>query len=99
MGKFTMFFNHSKCSGCLLCEMACSLQHFGVTSRSKSYIRIVTNDTVGTSMALVAKNAPECYSCGATKICNMDALKIVPIESLGEFLKKRDPQWVAATTF
>lgn len=91
-----LYFNHIKCSGCMLCSMACSLKHFGVASREKSFIRIVTNGTVGTSMAFVSPQC-ECFQCDVcVKICNMEALKIVSTESLGEFLKKRQPEWLAA---
>lgn len=96
MLKTVLFFNHIKCSGCMLCSVVCSLVHFGVASRDKSYIRIVTNNTTGTSMAFVSPDC-ECSRCDAcVKICNMEALNIIPIESLGEFLKKRQPEWLVA---
>ena len=96
MRKPVLFFNHIKCSGCMLCSIACSLKHFDVASREKSFIHIVTNSIVGTSMAFLSPEC-KCSVCDdCVKICNMEALKIVPVESLGEFLKRRQPEWLAA---
>ncbi len=36
--------NPKKCSGCRLCEMACSIQHLGVVNTGRSAIRIYKDD-------------------------------------------------------
>ena len=36
--------NSKKCSGCRLCEMACSIQHLGVVNTGRSAIRIYKDD-------------------------------------------------------
>ena len=101
--KSILFFNSKKCSGCLLCEMACSLKHFGVTGRENSYLRIVTNNTAKTSLALLSSDdivSSLCSSCKACiQICNLEALKIVSIESLGEFLKGEEATWMAVPAY
>ena len=33
-----------KCSGCRLCEMACSIQHHGVVNKGRSAIRVFKDD-------------------------------------------------------
>lgn len=35
---------HDNCAGCLSCELACSLEHYGYFDRSKSRIRIIQDE-------------------------------------------------------
>jgi Fe-S-cluster-containing dehydrogenase component len=94
MTKSALFFDHTKCSGCLMCEMICSLEHFDCTSRSKSHIHIATNNTVGTFVCFLD---PECDMCGqCVTICPSEVLRIISSDKIGSFVKEGHPEWIAA---
>lgn len=63
----------SDCTGCRSCEMACSLRHKGVNSRSDSLIRIVTNEKEFISQALFCRH---CKKPICMQLCPVDAIVI-----------------------
>jgi Fe-S-cluster-containing hydrogenase component 2 len=42
--KIRLKINPEKCSGCHLCEMACSIYHLGVVNTDRSAIRVLKDD-------------------------------------------------------
>ena len=52
---------HSRCVGCRLCEMMCSLIHEGECSTSKSRIRIVRDEEFGNNLASLCTQCDEAY--------------------------------------
>jgi len=61
------------CSGCRICELVCSMEHFGVNNPKKSAIRVVV-----TYPQPVARMPIVCSQCGfpaCAEACPVDALK------------------------
>ncbi len=79
--------NHSVCTGCRTCEVACSLFHFGECNPSRSAIRVVRRERKGlvTSLPLVCqqcREAPCIAACasGALSRKGENALLAVDVE-------------------
>ena len=61
------------CSGCMVCELVCTMEHFGVINRYKSGIRI-ERKSVTEDIPHVCSQGNECnYECIAA--CKYDALE------------------------
>lgn len=76
-----LFFNTKLCSGCLLCEMACSLVQKGECSREASFIKVSMHPYLSVPMVSLSLgcNCPDgAEKC--VKICNQEALAFVPRE-------------------
>jgi Fe-S-cluster-containing hydrogenase component 2 len=72
--------NRDKCTGCHLCELACSLYHLGIINPEKSAIRI-RKDDLNTSM-----NTPlVCRQC--------KEMKCLEGEDVSEALAKKQFRW------
>ena len=73
-----LFFNTKLCSGCGLCEMACSLTNKGECSRENSLIRVSAHPYL--SVPMVSHSIDCCCPDGNEKcveICNQKALIFV----------------------
>ena len=89
-----LFYNTELCSGCLLCEMACSLMRTGECSRETSVIKVALHPylSVPTVSYSLACNCPT----GKEKcvdICNQKALMFVPRERATLKITEKDT-WV-----
>ena len=73
------FFSRKLCTGCLLCEMSCSLLKAGECSRDGSLIKVFLHPYLSTPMVSVSIQC-DCpdgqEKCVQT--CNQEALKFVP---------------------
>lgn len=76
-----LFFNTKLCSGCLLCEMACSLAQKGECSREASFIKVSMHPYLSVPMVSLSLecNCPNGEE-KCVKICNQEALAFVPRE-------------------
>ena len=76
-----LFFNTKLCSGCLLCEMACSLVQKGECSREASFIKVSIHPYLSVPMVSLSLgcNCPDGEE-KCVKICNQEALAFVPRE-------------------
>ena len=76
-----LFFNTKLCSGCLLCEMVCSLVQKGECSREASFIKVSMHPYLSVPMVSLSLecNCPEGEE-KCVKICNQEALAFVPRE-------------------
>ena len=75
--------NHSKCTGCRLCEIACSLFHLEIINPEKSAIRIQKDD-LDTSM-----NKPQvCRQCKEMKC--LDGENVAQESEKKKFVWRRD---------
>ncbi len=64
--------NLSNCTGCRLCEMACSLYHERECSTTKSRIKILRDQEFGTQVVLMCIQCVEAYcveSCPVEALC------------------------------
>lgn len=73
-----LFFNRKLCTGCLLCEMTCSLVHTGECSRKESLIKVLLHPYLGVPMVGLSQRC-DCPD-GKEKcleVCNQEALRSV----------------------
>ena len=73
-----LFFNRKLCTGCLLCEMTCSLIHKRECSRDASFIKVSLHPYSGTPVVSLSMQC-DCPD-GEEKcleICNQEALRSV----------------------
>ena len=67
--------SHSKCVGCRLCEMICSLSHEGECSTTRSRIRIVRDEEFGNNLVSLCM---QCAGSYCVESCPYDALSRDP---------------------
>lgn len=82
--------NHHRCDGCRLCELICSLSHFGEFNPARSAIRVEKNEKRGIYIPVVSPSGgllfdPQgnpiiCDLCDGSprcvEVCPNDAIKI-----------------------
>ncbi len=68
-----LVYHRSECTGCRLCELACSLRHKGINSRSDSLIKIITDDRNFANWALFCRH---CKRPACMELCPVDAIVI-----------------------
>ena len=61
----------SKCTGCRMCEMACSLHHESACSRTSARIRVVKLEHEGVDMPIVCQH---CATAPCVEICPTGAM-------------------------
>ena len=86
-----LFFDTEHCSGCLLCEMACSLIQKGECSRDGSFIKVALHPYLSVPMVSLSIlcNCPDGEE-RCLEICNQKALKFVPRdEATGMLTEKK----------
>ena len=86
-----LFFNRKLCSGCLLCEMACSLIKKGECSRDASLIKVsihpyLSVPTISLSIDCDCPNGEE----RCLEICDQEALRFVPRDESTAMLIEAD---------
>ncbi len=62
-----------KCTGCLQCEMACSLEHYGEFNPAKSYIKVIEFGEAGRQ---VPYTCTQCADAWCVKACPTNAIVI-----------------------
>ena len=67
--------SHSKCVGCRLCEMICSLSHEGECSTARSRIKIVRDEEFGNNLVSLCM---QCAGSYCVESCPYDALSRDP---------------------
>ncbi|MFH0897524.1 MAG: hypothetical protein V1850_05715 [Candidatus Bathyarchaeota archaeon] len=82
----------TKCTGCKVCEMACSLEKEKVCNPHQSRIRILKQDTLGVFLPVIS---PDCDLCGGpseeqkcVKFCSTQAIKFVALGEAALLRKK-----------
>ncbi len=67
-----------KCTGCQMCELACSMVKFKEFSPKKAYIRILKNSELGVYIPALS---PKCDACGkCIEWCFDGAIRFVTLE-------------------
>jgi len=92
MRTSVLFFNMEHCSGCLLCEMACSLLQKKECSREGSFIKVAIHPYLSVpmdSLSMQCKCEEGREKC--IEICNQKAVKFVPREDATQVLT--DKKW------
>ena len=93
-----LFFHTKLCTGCLLCEMACSLIHEKKCGREGSLIRVAIHPYLSVPMVSLSMGC-DCPD-GQEKcleICNQKALRFVPREEATPMLTETD--WFPSPIF
>ena len=62
-----------KCTGCLQCEMACSVEHTGAINPSKSRIKVFSFETEGRKVPYTCTQCTEAWCLNA---CPVDAIRV-----------------------
>ena len=62
-----------KCTGCLQCELACSLEHHGEFNPAKSYIKVIEFGSTG---RMVPYTCTQCADAWCVKACPTNAIVI-----------------------
>jgi len=62
-----------KCTGCLQCELACSLEHHGEFNPAKSYIKVIEFGPAG---RMVPYTCTQCADAWCVKACPTNAIAI-----------------------
>jgi len=85
-----LFFDTEHCSGCLLCEMACSLIQKGECSRDGSFIKVAIHPYLSVPTVLLSMdcNCPDGQE-RCLEICNQQALKFVPRDEATRMLTEK----------
>ena len=86
-----LFFNRKLSTGCLLCEMACSLKKRGECSREGSLVKVFKHPylsvpIVSLSMACDCSDGEE----RCVEICNQEALRFVARDASTAMLTESD---------
>lgn len=74
----TLIFNGERCTGCMLCELACSMAKNGEYNPRKSFIQILKNWELDVNIATLDLRCDFCEEC--LQWCPTDALAFVDIE-------------------
>ena len=68
--------DHEKCTGCRLCEMACSIKHTGVNNPTRSRIHVIKWQTEGFDLPMLCQ---QCEEAPCIVVCPKDALYRDPL--------------------
>ena len=70
--------DHAKCTGCRLCEMACSVKHTGGNNPSRSRIHVIKWPMEGFELPMLCQ---QCEQAPCIAVCPKDALYRDPVVS------------------
>lgn len=91
MSERILFFLPSQCSGCGICQMACSLHNSGICSLGDSHIRVLRHPRLGTSVVAVDTECKKCQQC--VRSCTLEAIRFATEAEWGNLLKQG---WMAS---
>ena len=87
-----MIVDADRCTGCQVCELACSMTKYGEYNPKKSYIRLVRNREMNVNIVALGMQCDYCGKCveaclpGAIKFVNLGEAAIIRKESkIGAF--------------
>ncbi len=91
MKSNVLFFNNKLCTGCLLCEMTCSLVHKRECSREGSFIKVSIHPYLGApNVSLLAGcDCPDGEE-KCLEMCNQEALRSVQQDTATAMLTEAD---------
>lgn len=75
-----------KCTGCRLCELACSMARHQEYNPKKSYIKILRNREMDVSIVAIDVRCDSCNKC--VEYCLPGALKFVSLEEAAMMRKE-----------
>ncbi len=78
-----LVFDSSKCTGCRVCEMICSLRHTGGCNPARSRIKIINQKREGTSTLMRCRQCgkPPCVgSCPVDALSRNDATGVITVD-------------------
>lgn len=90
MKERILFFSLSRCSGCGICEMVCSLQNSRICSREESYIRVLRHPRLGTPVIAIRAGCRQCQRCA--QACTLQAIRFAEEPEWGTLIKEG---WIA----
>lgn len=67
-----------KCTGCMVCELVCSMTKFGEYNPSKSYIKVLRNTEMDVNIVVIGIDCDFCNKC--VEWCSTKALRFVSFE-------------------
>lgn len=70
-----LIFDGDKCTGCRICELICSMTHFGEFNPQKSYIKILKNKEMDLNIAALGVKCDFCENC--VQWCLPDAIRFI----------------------
>ena len=73
-----MVVDHTKCTGCRLCEMACSVKHTGVNNPTRARIHVIKWPMEGFELPMLCQ---QCEQAPCIAVCPKDALFRDPVLS------------------
>ena len=71
-------FDADRCTGCRICELACSMTKHGEYAPKKSLIRLMTNEEAEVYIPALDIRCDFCGDC--VRACSRNALRIVKVE-------------------
>ena len=93
MRTSVLFCRADRCTGCLLCEMACSLALTGRCGREQSAMHILTHPLLGISQPVVSERCALIDCEGrCVQSCTAEAIRFVPRAGWAQVLS--EGQWV-----
>ena len=78
--------NAEECTGCRVCELACSITKQGEFNPKKSYIRVLANKDFGVYLPVLKTECDFCGKC--VELCPGQALKISELGEAAIMMRK-----------
>jgi carbon-monoxide dehydrogenase iron sulfur subunit len=94
--KRHLFFTPEKCTGCRLCELACSQVNTGEYNPDLATIHVLSHPDLGSNLLAIHSASCICRdgSESCVEICNVGAIQFVDDEAVPHMLKESG--WMAA---
>ena len=89
-----LIFDSNKCTGCRICELTCSMDHFGEFNPRKSYIKIIKNKEMDLNIAALGVKCDFCEQC--VQWCLPGAIKFMALEEAYVSFKGKGPGIIPA---
>ncbi len=81
-----MILDGDVCTGCRVCELACSMAKQGEYNPKKSYIRVIANNDFGVYIPALKTECDFCGKC--IELCPEDALEISELGEAAIMMRK-----------